>query len=120
MAFDLKIDGVDLPVPSAYSFTEADLVENSTRNASGYASWDVVRYNVGSLQLTWENASRERLTQIISAIRSKKKFSVTFLNPNTGEVETREFYAGDRANEMSRYISALKYWASLSVTFVEV
>lgn len=120
MPFELKIDGVQLPAPSGYSFTESDLVENSNRNASGYANWDVVRYNVGALNMTWENANREKITQIIGAIRSKKKFAVTFLNPNTGQVETRQFYAGDRANELARYVSALSYWSKLTIPFVEV
>lgn len=116
----LKIDGVNIPSPTSYSFTESDLVENSTRNAAGYASWDVVRYNVGKIDLTWENADRGKITRICNAIRSKKKFNVTFANTNTGQVETREFYSGDRANELVRYVSALKYWSSLSVPFVEV
>lgn len=120
MAFELKIDGIDLPAPSDYTFTESDLVENSTRNANGVASWDVVRYNVGSINLTWENATREKIVKINSAIRSKKHFSVTFLNTNTGQVETRTFYAGDRANELAKYVSALEYWATLTVPFVEV
>src|SRR5690606_8880547 len=109
MAFSLKIDGVGLPAPSGYTFTESDLVENSTRNAAGKAVWDVVRQNVGALNLTWENVSREKITQIINAIRSKKQFQCTFLNTNTGNIETRTFYAGDRANELVMYISALDY-----------
>lgn len=120
MAFGLKVDGADLPAPSGYSFTEYDLVENSTRNANGLASWDVVRQNVGRLDLKWENVNRGKITQIISAIRGKKTFRATFLNTNTGQVETRVFYAGDRASELARYVSALEYWASLSVPFVEV
>lgn len=120
MAFTLKIDGVDLPAPSGYTFTESDLVENSTRNAAGKAVWDVVRRNVGSLNLTWENVSRDKITQIINTIRNKKQFQCTFLNTNTGQVETRTFYAGDRANELVRYISALNYYSTLTVPFVEV
>ena len=116
----LKIDGVNIPSPSTYSFTESDLVENSTRNAAGYASWDVVRYNVGSLSLTWENAGRDEIMKICNAIRSKKKFNVTFTNTNTGQVETREFYSGDRANELVRYVSSLQYWGTLTIPFVQV
>ena len=117
----LKIDGVNIPSPTSYSFTESDLVENSTRNAAGYASWDVVRYNVGKIDLTWENAGTGvKLHGYAMLFRSKKKFNVTFANTNTGQVETREFYSGDRANELVRYVSALKYWSSLSVPFVEV
>jgi hypothetical protein len=93
MKFQLKIDGVDIPGPSGYAFTEADIVQNSDRNDAGYASWDVVRYNVGRLDLTWENVSRDKIIQIVSAIRNKKKFQCTFLNTNTGEIETRTFYA---------------------------
>ncbi len=118
--FALKIDGIDLPSPSSYSFTEADLVENSTRNAKGFASWDMVRPNLGNLSLTWENADAPKLRSITAALRGKKQFACTFFNPYTGQTETRSFYAGDRANELVRYVSALQYWSTLTVPFVEV
>lgn len=118
--FPLKIDGADLPNPSSYTFIERDLVENSSRNAAGYASWDVVRQNVGEINITWENVSGTKIQQIVSAIRGKKSFSCTFLNTNTGQTETRTFYAGDRANELARYVSTLQYWSTLTVPFVEV
>lgn len=120
MELPLQIDGVQLPTPSGYKFREADLVENSTRNAAGYATWDVVRYNVGSMELTWKSVGREELVQISAAIRSKKSFNVTFLNPYTGQVETRTFYSGDRDSDLLRFISALDYWSSLTIPFVEV
>lgn len=120
MNFSLLVDGIDLPSPSTYSFTESDLTENSIRNANGKASWDVVRYNVGKLSLTWENASADTVSAVCAAIRSKKSFKVTFLNTNTKLVETRTFYAGDRANELVRYVSALSYWSTLTIPFVEV
>jgi hypothetical protein len=120
MSFPLQIEGVDLPAPSGYKFNEADIVTNADRNDAGYANWDVVRFNVGRLDLTWENVSRDKIVQIVSAIRNKQKFRCTFLNLNTGEVETREFYSGDRANELVKYVSALDYWASLTIPFIEV
>lgn len=119
-AFGLKIEGVEIPPPSGYSFVEADLVVNSQRNASGYVSFDVVRENVGSIDLTWDKLDGERMQQIVNAIRGKKTFNATFFNPNTGQMETRKFYAGDRSNELARFISTQKYWSSLSVPFVEV
>lgn len=119
-AFGLQIDGISIPPPSSYNFTEADLVINSERNAQGYASWDVVRQNVGSINLTWDNLDGVRLTQVINAIRSKKTFTVTFFNPLIGKMETREFYAGDRAAELSRFVSAQTYWATITIPFVEV
>ena len=118
--FGLKIDDDLIPPPSGYSFSEADLVENSGRNAAGYAHWDVVRQNVASLNLTWDNLDGERLKQVISAIRNKKEFQVSFFNPLTGSKEQRLFYPGDRAAELSRYVSMSTYWASLTVPFVEV
>ena len=80
MSFPLQIDGVDLPAPSAYKFSEADLVTNANRNDAGYANWDVVRFNVGRLDLTWEGLSRDDIARIVSAIRNKQKFRCTFLN----------------------------------------
>jgi len=118
--FNLRIDGTVIPPPSGYGFSEADLVENSNRNADGYLSWDTVRQNVGKLDLTWDNLDGGRLQAVIAAIRGKKKFMATFFNPNTGDWETREFYAGDRATQLARFISAARYYASLTVPFVEV
>ena len=118
--FSLRVDGAELPPPSSYTFHERDLVTNSHRNARGTAVWDVVRRNVGELELTWENIDGARLRAVISATRGKKKLNVRFLNPGTGIWETRTFYPGDRAMELARYISASNYWASLTVSFVEV
>lgn len=119
-AFGLKINGADIPPPSEYTFTEADLVVNSERNAKGYANWDVVRQNVGSLDLTWSNLDGDRLTAVVAAIRGKKSFQATFFNPLTKQMETRTFYAGDRSAQLARFISAQRYWATLTVPFVEV
>jgi hypothetical protein len=118
--FGLRVDGTLIPPPSGYSFTEADIVENSFRNSAGYASWDVVRQNVASISLTWENLDGVRLRQIVTAIRGKKQFNATCFNPLTGNMETRTFYAGDRAAELARFVSASSYWATLTVPFVEV
>lgn len=120
MSFPLKIDGIDIPAPSGYLFREAEFVENSNRNDAGYANWDVVRFNVGRIDLTFKNVGREQNIQISSAIRNKKKFQCTFLNTNIGQVETRQFYSGDRANELANYVSTLEYWSTLTVPFVEV
>lgn len=120
MSFPLKIDGVDIPAPSGYKFNEADFVENSDRNAQGYANWDTVRFNVGRIDLTWAYIDRTQIRQITLAIRNKKEFQATFLNTNTGEIETRTFYSGDRSNELARFVSALEYWSTLTVPFVEV
>jgi len=120
MSFPLEIEGVDLPSPATYTFSEFTLSENFSRNAQGYASWDVVRANVGRLDLTWDKLHREQIAQIVAIIREKRTFRCTFLNTNTGEIETREFYAGDRVNEIARYVSALDYWSTLTVPFIEV
>ena len=118
--FDLQVDNKILPPPSAFNLTEADLHANPQRNAQGYASWDLVRKNVASLELEWKNLDGERLTRIITAIRGKKSFRVKFFNTLTGKYEIRTFYPGDRATELVRFVSAVKYWATLKVPFVEV
>lgn len=120
MEFPLQIDGVQLPAPSGYKYREADLVENSTRNAAGYATWDVVRYNVGSLDLTWKAIGTDEIIQIAAVIRNKKHFNVTFLNLYIGKVETRTFYSGDRETDLLQYLAVLDYWSSLTIPFVEV
>lgn len=120
MSFPLKVEGVQFPSPATYGFTEFTLMENFERNNAGYANWDVVRPNIGRLDLVWDKVHKDEIVQIVGVIRSKKSFYATFLNSNTGEMETREFYAGDRANEMARFISVLDYWSNLTVPFVEV
>lgn len=118
--FPIQIDGAPIPPPSSYSFSETDLVANSERNASGYANWDVVRTNVGNLELEWANLDAGRLAQIVSVIRGRKTFDATFFNSITARWETRTFYAGDRAAKLLRYISCQQFVTTLSVPFIEV
>jgi hypothetical protein len=118
--FGLKIDGALIPAPSGYRFIEADLFENSFRNGAGRASWDLVRQNVANINLTWNNLDGERLQAVIAAIRGKKQFALTALNPLTGQLETRTYYAGERSAELARYVSSMQYWTSLTIPFVEV
>ena len=118
--FDIRIDNVTIPSPSSYTFYERDLVVNSHRNAAGKAVWDVVRKNVGEIEIEWKNLNEARLKAVVAAIRGKKAMNIRFLNPGTGNWETRTFYAGDRAQNLVRFVSASKYWASLTVPFVEV
>jgi hypothetical protein len=119
-AFGMRIDGAEIPPPSSYTFYERDLVTNSHRNARGTAVWDIVRRNVGELELTWENIGGERLRAVMSAARGKTRLNVRFFNPGTGGWEMRAFYPGDRAMALARYIKASDYWASLTVSFVEI
>jgi len=118
--FELEIDGDVLPPPSDYTYTEADLHANTQRNAEGYASWDVVRMNVGTLEIEWQNLHGEKLVQVIQAIRNKKEFKARFFNTLTGKYEVRTFYSGDRSSDLVRFISPVKYWGTLRVPFVEV
>lgn len=118
--FGLRIDGVTIPPPSGYSEREHDLSINSERNAQGYARWDVVRTNVSELDLTWDNLDGDRLKQVIAVIDGKKQFQVTYFDALRGVHKTKTFYAGSRSAELARYISAAKYWATLTVPFVEV
>jgi len=64
-AFGIKIDNAVIPPPSGYTFHERDLVANSHRNGAGTAVWDVIRRNVGEIELEWANLDETRLKAII-------------------------------------------------------
>ena len=94
------------------------MTENKAQNAMGIRI-GVVRSGVGELTLSWQNISREQAVLIANSIAGNNALSVTFLNPLSGVVETKSFYVGDRAIEISKYVSALEYWGTLSIPFTE-
>lgn len=89
----ITIDGVDLPTPSKFKITRADLDSGDThRNELGYLQRDRVRQGLYKLELEFIGTSPEIHT-IESAI-SPVAVNVTFPTP-TGRI-TRRMYAGDR------------------------
>lgn len=66
----LKIDGVDMPVPSKYTYVDADLdSEKSSRSETGVANRDRLRAGVRTIKCGWKAISTVELHKILNAIR---------------------------------------------------
>lgn len=98
----LNISGVDLPAPVSYKVTMADIQSaNSGRSDGGYMSLEVVRADVASIDVAWENLTQSELETITNAI-NYSSFTVVFYY---GASLTADMYKSDRSIELSKDLS---------------
>ena len=99
MASLVTVDGVELPMPSAYIGLTADIVD-SGRNAEGYVVGAVIREDVAKIEMSWRFLTVEQWSTILKLFNTQYggKFmqNVTFFNQTTGTYMTRTMYPGDR------------------------
>ena len=95
----LNISGVDMPAPVSYKVSMADIQSaNSGRSDGGYMSLEVVRSNVASIDVAWENLTQVELETVSNAI-APSSFSVVFYY---GSSLTADMYKSDRSVELNK------------------
>lgn len=95
----VEIEGYSVPDPSGYSGTTATLVD-AARDAKGVTIGQVIREDVGKVEMTWNFISAANWAAILQKFSTKYggKFynSVTFFNQDINDWETRDMYVSDR------------------------
>lgn len=95
----LNISGVDMPSPVKYNVSLADIQSsNSGRSDSGYMSLEVVRSDVATIEVEWQNLTYAELKKITDAI-APASFSVKFFY---GSTLTQTMYKSDRKVELNK------------------
>jgi len=89
----IKINGVDIPTPSALSIGIMDL-SKAERNAKGTMIIERIATK-RKLSISYDYLSRNNLSNILKSI-SGVFFSVTYMDPQTNAMRTGTFYSGDR------------------------
>jgi len=116
----IQINGVNLPPPVEYSVELYDIdSENTKRTETGVLQRDRVRQGVYKMQVKW--LIKKSQLRIITDALKPAKFKVTFFDPTTLEMPTREMYCGDRKANLVKYngSSPDDSWWELSTSLIE-
>lgn len=112
----IKIDGVDIPTPSALVVGIMD-ISKAERNAAGTMMIDRIATK-RKLELNWKYITKENLSIVFKAV-SPVYFQVTYIDPEENEVKTGSFYAGDRKAGALNYNHGNIRYRDVSVNLVE-
>ena len=117
----LKVGNVDLPAPIALQpgIQDLDSGDGTGRNQAGTMFRDRVAVK-RTVHCEWGILTRKEMADLLSAI-SGVSFSLTYPDPQTGNLETITAYVGDRTPAMCTATSDTDWtWTGLSVDFVEM
>ena len=90
-----SVDGTPIPDPNSFSVTESDLDTMGERDATGYLHRNMVATKI-NMKIGWTSIPWNTIMDIGKLTRGPK-FRFSFPNPFSGQVDTIDAYAGDRA-----------------------
>lgn len=112
----IKIDNVEIPTPSTFTASVMDL-SKAERNARGTIIIERIATK-RKLELSWSYLDKDRLQQLLTAV-SPVFFTVEYPDPQTGEMRTGTFYAGDRKTGMIDFRNGVPRWRDVSFNLIE-
>lgn len=110
------VNGVAIPVPSAYTYTLEDVSESDAGRTQDGTMHKLKLGEVCSLSLKWEGLTTAEVSTILNAF-SSEYFNVNYLDAKAGEYLTREFYVGNRTAPM--YNGRLGLWENVSFNIIQ-
>jgi len=116
----LAINDIELPrYPAKFVCKVMDLDdgETTTRTADGRLTRDRVAVK-RQLEMTWAPLKWEELSAILQLMRDEF-VRVTYPDSETGKIETKSFYAGDRTSPIAIERNGVMWWQGLEVTMTE-
>lgn len=117
----LKIGSTNLPAPTVLQpgIQDLDSEDGTGRNQAGTMFRDRVTVK-RAVHCEWGVLSRTEMSSLLQAM-SAPSFSLTYPDPQTGNLKTITAYVGDRIPAICNIISDTDWnWSGLSVDFVEM
>ena len=122
----VRVGSYGFPEPSTYKGNTATIVD-SARNIKGKMVGQVIREDVGKVEMTWKYLPIEDWARILScftkALGGKFINNVTFFEESRGTWVTRTMYVSDRDAEMFRRsdeTGKILGWVNCSLSLIEV
>ena len=112
----IEINGLKMPVPSAFSVDIEDLDGESERTADS----NLYRERIGvnrKLKIEYKWLTQQDSSTLLNAI-SDVFFNVTYPDPQFG-ITTKTFYVGARTTPMYSYINGIPVWENMNFNFIE-
>lgn len=102
----LKINGIQMPLPTSYSVTKSDLDSSqSYRNELGVLQRNRIRQGLTKISVSWIIESSQ-VASILEATEPSE-FTVEYMDPVRGYTKTKTMYTGDRSCKLSVYTSSM-------------
>ncbi len=116
-----KIDGVEIPTPTTYTFNVEDLSsENTGRTLDGVMHKDVVAVK-DTYACTWKSLSWSQAAKLLNAIDGKTKFKFTHADPRKpNKWITGDYYVGKRSTVALNLKNPKNTWHDISLTFIQI
>ena len=112
----ISIGGVDLPTPSEFSVSIAD-ISKAERNANGTMVIERIATK-RKLEIGYRYLSRTDLGSLLALI-DPVTFSVTYMDPKTNANRTSIFYCGDRSIGMLDFVSSVPRYRDVKFNLIE-
>ena len=111
------VDGTAIPDPSGFSGADSALDASGERDANGYLHRDMVATK-HPLKIEWNALDWGMMMEILPLVKGEQ-FMFTYPDPCSGEYQTIEAYAGDRAWDVQRILDDGTYVGKLSFSVIE-
>lgn len=113
----------EIPLPSTYVGTTSTIVD-SARNVQGVVVGQVVRADVGKVEMTWRYISAADWASILGQFAGANRFfrTVEFYNQDTNATTTRTMYVSDRSTGGVFLLNpngSVKGWVDAKFSLVE-
>ena len=116
-----KVDGVAIPTPTDYTFSNEDLSsENTGRTLDGVMHKDVVAVK-DTYACSWKRLSWEDAASLMQAVDGKTKVKFTHADPRVpNNFVTGDFYIGKRECKARNLRNAKNTWTEINMTFIRI
>lgn len=116
MAF-MKVDGVEIPVPSSFKWGISDVSKPNSGRALSGKMYKNRKCRKRKLTLAWNGRRPNEVEKILKAFEPEY-FRVQYPDA-LGSAEPREFYSGDQEGEMYCWTVNKKLYRSVSFSIIE-
>lgn len=113
----ITIGGTAVASPKSMEVGIQDIDGKSERNAAGTLIRDRIAVK-RKLSLEWPALTTTQISTILQAV-SPVFFSVTYLDPQSGNNDTRTFYVGDRSAPVAIVKGSTYWWEGLKFDLIE-
>lgn len=113
----LQINNIDIPTPSDFQVGIMEIA-NAERNAKGQMLKDHIAFK-RKLQLKYKYLESKKLAALLQLV-NKNNFFVKYPDPETGKMETKSFYSGDKSLGVFDYNKGNPRWVDISFDLIEM
>jgi len=112
----LKVNGVDMPSPSAMTPGEED-IGKWERNARATMIGEHIATKA-KIELSWAYLSATQLSKLLTAIKPQF-FNVTYIDPVSNALRTATFYKGGRSMPIMDYRNGVPRYKDVKFNIIE-